>query len=280
MRKSRIKDSVRSFYDRVGWQPGEEGLFQNAQYEDLREVSRDYIQKCHMRVNRYLAHSGKYFLDAGSGPIQYPVYMTYSQGYDYRVCLDISIVALQAARDRVGGHGLYVVGDIANLPFASDVFTDLVSLHAIHHLPAGDYRQAYRELRRALRKKGVAVVVNGWESSRLMNWARLPLRFMERFFGKQPKDPAPAPLQKESTENKPEGTFVNKLDAAELKRRLGDDFPIQIRVWRSVSVRFLRAMIHPALLGRFWLKILFLKEEIFPKFFGEKGQYPLITFTK
>jgi ubiquinone/menaquinone biosynthesis C-methylase UbiE len=53
-----------------------------------------------------------------------------------------------------------------------------------------------------------------------------------------------------------------------------------ISVWRSVSVRFLRAMIHPFLFGRIWLWILFGLEELFPTFFGEKGQYPLITFTK
>ena len=55
---------------------------------------------------------------------------------------------------------------------------------------------------------------------------------------------------------------------------------MEIFVWRSASVRFLRALIHPWLLGRLWLKLLYQLEEKAPRFFGEKGQYPLITFAK
>jgi SAM-dependent methyltransferase len=56
-------------------------------------------------------------LDAGSGPVQWPEYLTYSEGYQYRVCADISIVALEEARHRLGEKGLFVVSDVANLPF-------------------------------------------------------------------------------------------------------------------------------------------------------------------
>ena len=80
------------------------------------------------------------------GPIQYPEYLTYSQGYSYRVCVDISIVALQEARKRIGSRGLYVVADVANLPFRPDVFDGVVSLHTLHHLPPQDHGRAYGEL--------------------------------------------------------------------------------------------------------------------------------------
>ena len=46
------------------------------------------------------------------------------------------------------------------------------------------------------------------------------------------------------------------------------------------QVRFLRALIHPRLGGRFWLRLLFRLEERFPHFFGENGQYPLIVIRK
>src|SRR3989304_2617065 len=99
---SDIKQQVREFYDQVGWQAISKGVYQNATYEDLRPVSREYIHKCHLRVNRHLRPRGKFLLDAGSGPIQYPEYLTYSQGYRYRVCVDISAVALQEARKALG----------------------------------------------------------------------------------------------------------------------------------------------------------------------------------
>ena len=279
MAESKVQQDVRQFYDAVGWQQVSEGVYQNAQYEDLRLVSHEYIHKCHLRVNRHLRHSGKYLLDAGSGPIQYPEYLTYSEGYQYRVCLDISIVALKDARDRIKNHGLFVVADIARLPFRSDVFDDVVSLHTIHHLPTEDYKPAYFGLKRVMKPGATAVVVNGWSDSVFMRIFRFPMRIMEKFIhvGEDRTDdakPAGAITQK------PAGTFVHKLTTTSLRQLLGEDFPIKIAVWRSVSVRFLRAMIQPALLGKFWLKVLYMKEEWFPGFFGEKGQYPLITFKK
>ncbi len=287
MTKVSIKKDVRQFYDQVGWQKISTGVYQNAEYEDLRLVSRAYIHKCHLRVNRHLDHQGKYLLDAGSGPIQYPEYLTYSEGYQYRICLDISIVALKDARERIGNHGLFVVADVANLPFDAEVVDGLVSLHTLHHLTADDYLPAYHELHRVMKNKAKAVVVNGWGDSSLMRFFRYPVLLMERFTKNEKKTKEQVQKSEKTqtktvskSKSKPDGTFVHKLDADGLRELLGKDFPVNITVWRSVSVRFLRAMIQPYLLGRFWLAILFGLEELFPRFFGEKGQYPMITFTK
>ena len=80
--------------------------------------------------------------------------------------------------------------------------------------------------------------------------------------------------------NKPKGTYVTKNTPARLKREIGAEIPVDILVWRSVSVRFLRALIHPRLGGRWFLRILYWLEEHFPHFFGENGQYPLIVLRK
>src|SRR5512135_2236984 len=137
-----IKQQVRQFYDQVGWQAESDGFYQNASYEDLRPVSHEYIHRCHLRVMRHLNPSGRYLLDAGSGPIQYPEYLEYSKGYQYRVCADISLVALQQARKRIGEHGLFVVCDVAHLPFKDHTFDGAVSLHTLHHLPAEQHVRA------------------------------------------------------------------------------------------------------------------------------------------
>jgi len=276
------KQDVRHFYDSIGWQKVSEGTYQNAQYEDLRPVSHAYIHKCHMRINRHLKRPGRYLLDAGSGPIQYPEYLTYSDVYDFRVCLDISIVALEEARDRIGTeHGMFVVADVAALPFRDECFDGIVSLHTLHHLPADDYIPAFHALKRVLRPGATAAIVNGWSDSRFVNFFRKPMLLMERIFRPQKKSTAAQENDgAQKKEKKPSGTFVHKLDADGLRQQLGPEFPIEILVWRSVSVRFLRAMIHPGLLGRFWLWLLYNLEELFPGFFGEKGQYPLIIFSK
>jgi len=274
-----IKDDVRQFYDQVGWQKVSTGMYQNAQYEDLRPVSRDYIHKCHMRINRHIKKDGRYLLDAGSGPIQYPEYLTYSEGYQRRVCLDISLVALLEAKQRIGEHGFFVVGDVSALPFKNECFDAIVSLHTLHHLTEKDYRIAYLDLKRVLDKDGSAVVVNGWHESNFMRQLGLLIRLMERITAKR-EVTLTGQENASPVKQKPQGTFVHKLDADGLREMLGKEFPVRILVWRSVSVRFLRAVIHPSLCGKLLLRVLYWLEEKFPYNFGENGQYPMVIFTK
>lgn len=269
------KQQVREFYDQIGWSQIGEGLYQNARYEDLRPVSREYIHKCHLRVNRHLTRPGDFLLDAGSGPVQWPEYLTYSEGYRFRVCADLSITALREARQRLGEKGLYIVADIANLPFKSDAFDGIVSLHTIHHLPLSEHRRAYLELFRVLKPGKSAVVVNGWHNPLLMRiaepWIRLA-RLLSGRSGKARKDHA--------AEEDPTGTFVEKMTPRWLKNELQGAVNFEIYTWRSLSPRFMRWFVRPQLGGRAFLKMVFWLEERFPRFFGEKGQYPLIVLHK
>lgn len=285
MSGTEVKQQVREFYDQIGWQQEADGFYQNARYEDLRPVSAEYIHRCHLRVTPYLQPAGALLLDAGSGPVQYPEYLTYSKDYHHRVCLDISHRALTEARKRLGDHGLYVVGDVANLPFRKECFDGIVSLHTLHHLPLEEQLKAYEEFYRLLVPGHRAVVVNGWTDSRLMRLAQPLVTLMERtgtwLANRRGKATVPDDQrQKEVKNQKPSGTFVRKLDAGRLRQSLGGRMEIEIRAWRSVSVRFLRAVIHKPLGGKFCLRLLFWLEECFPTYFGEKGQYPLIVIRK
>ncbi len=269
------KQQVREFYDRIGWSQLSDGLYQNARYEDLRPVSREYIHKCHLRVLRHIAARGRFLLDAGSGPVQWPDYLGYSQNYGYRVCADISITALREARARLKEHGLPVVADIANLPFAADVFDGAVSMHAIHHLPLSEHRQAYTELNRVLKPRRAAVVVNGWHNPLLMRLAEpfiAVARFLSGRSAKRKKDWGTEPDQA--------GTFVEKMTPSWLKRELQGVVSFQIYPWRSLSPRFMRWFIRPQLGGAALLRLVFALEERYPRFFGEHGQYPMIAITK
>lgn len=272
-----IKRQVREFYNRVGWKEISEGLYQNARYEDLRPVSQEYIHRCHLRVNRHLSPTGRLLLDAGSGPIQYPEYLEYSRGYQKRVCADISHTALKEARKRLGDKGLYVVADVSWLPFPTDLFDGLVSLHTIHHLPVSEHVDAYLDLYRVLAPGRTAVVVNGWDTSPLMDFfdsikAWLKGRKKNRRFANGRNEMR--------AEGDSRGTFVNKNNPAWLKQALDGRFRYKIRVWRSASTNFLRFFIRPGWGGRYWLCLLFWLEERFPRFFGERGLYPMVVITK
>ncbi len=277
-----VKQQVMDFYNQVGWCEIGDGVYQNATHEDLRPVSRDYIHRCHMRVNRHIKNAGKYLLDAGSGPIQYPEYLEYSKGYEYRVCADISMIALQEARKRIGDHGLFVVADVANLPFRTGSFDGVVSLHTIHHLPLQEQAAGYQEIYRMLADGSSAVVVHGWGRSSFMMFFKRIFNFrqsVKRFLHLS------QPLQKigfeDDTEKQlsqqPGGTYVIKNDAAWLKQTLGKSMPLKIFTWRSVNVWFLRTFIREQWAGRSFLRLLFWLEECFPILFGKIGQYPLIV---
>ncbi|MBC8506404.1 MAG: class I SAM-dependent methyltransferase [Anaerolineales bacterium] len=284
--ETEIKQNVREFYDKVGWQEVSEGIYQNARYEDLRPVSHEYIHRCHMRVLRHLKAEGKYLLDAGSGPIQYPEYLEYSKGYKFRVCADISHVALKDACKRTGEHGLCVVADVANLPFKPGVFEGIVSLHTIHHLPSDEHISAYQELYRVLAKECQVVVVNGWGEALIpqllaapMRWTNRGIGILRRVFGIAPPV-HPAKPKTDAEENKPKSTFVRKYGATWLKSQLTPLMHFEIYVWRGVSVKHLRTFIHQGFGGRLLLRLLFWLEDLFPHFFGEKGQYPMFVIRK
>jgi ubiquinone/menaquinone biosynthesis C-methylase UbiE len=262
----------------------DDGFYQNARYEDLRLVSREYIHKCHLRVNRYISQAGKFLLDAGSGPVQWPDYLTYSDGYQYRLCVDTSIVALKEARKRLGNKGLYVVSDVAALPFMTDAFDGLVSLHTLHHIPPEEQPAAYEGLVRVLKPGKSGVVVNAWSSPQLMKKMQPLVLIMDRVNGVvnrvvKKKESHP-PNSNETQKLKPTGTFTLHVTPEWLKERLNGKVDFQIRVWRSVSIRFLRSVIQPWLCGRLWLKLLFWLEDRNPVYYGENGQYPLIVIRK
>ncbi len=269
------KQQVREFYDQIGWSQVGEGLYQNARYEDLRPVSRDYIHKCHLRVNRHLSPSGDFLLDAGSGPVQWPEYLTYSENYRYRLCADISITAVKEARTKLGERGLYVVADIANLPFKSDAFDGEVSMHAIHHLPLSEHKRAYLELQRVLKPECSAVVVNGWHNPFLMRLAEPFINLGRLLSGrglKRKKDWA--------EEDDQAGTFIEKLTPGWLKQELKGAVDYKVYPWRSLSPRFMRWFVRPWLGGKAFLRLIFWLEERFPRFFGRYGQYPMIVIRK
>jgi ubiquinone/menaquinone biosynthesis C-methylase UbiE len=282
MTEPNIKLQVREFYDQVGWKKEADGLYQNAHYEDLREVSAEYIHRCHMRIPRHLKSKGRYLLDAGSGPVQYQEYIDYLRGFQFRVCADISITALKEARERLGESGLYVVADIANLPFQQEIFEGVMSMHTIHHLPIKEHQRAYDELYRVLGKGCTATVVNGWTGSNLTGWLENSIRKIRRARKKQLRKNRIREYSQEGSidEPKAKGTFVQKNNPAWLKSLLDGRIPYRILVWRSASVFILRNFIHPWLGGKWLLRLLYALEERFPRFFGLNGQYPLVIITK
>ncbi|MGH7717218.1 MAG: class I SAM-dependent methyltransferase, partial [Gemmatimonadaceae bacterium] len=275
---------VQSFYDQIGWQE-EEGVFTDTRlFEDLRAVSRSYVHKCHLRVQRHLPARGKYLLDAASGPVHFPEYREYSREFEARICVDLSFAALRAARRNLGDRGIYLLADITNLPLADGTVDAAISLHTIYHVARDAQAKAFGELRRVIRPGSSAVVVYTWPARKSLArrtleapvrgaafLANLPRRVVRRVrrlvTGTAPPPPDDAPVGP--------NLYFHAFTYAELRRMLahtGADF----LVWRSVSLDFLKRFAHERFLGGPLLALIYQAEELFPRLCGRIGQYPLI----
>ncbi len=283
------KKNVKYFYDHVGWQTGGgEGVFVDAlKFEDLRPVSRDYIYKCHMRVNRYLKPNGKFILDVASGPIQYPEYLTYSSNFDIRMCVDISFVALKEARKKLGDKGIYLLADITNLPLKDNLIDAVVSLHTIYHVPENEQSKAFHEIFRVLKPGTSAVIVYSWGiHSYFMKVMlspfyiiRAPLklfRVFKIFIRKKLTQRKNLKSEKSSEDSRPK-LYFHAHNYRWFKKNLGFEF--DILVWRSVSVPFLKTYIR-SFFGKQVLALIYWLEEIFPHIAGRLGHYPMFVIKK
>ena len=56
--------------------------------------------------------------------------------------------------------------------------------------------------------------------------------------------------------------------------------PYKLKVWRSLSVHFMRYYLHSWLFGKKVLDWVWAKEEKEPDVCGRKGEYPMLVFEK
>jgi ubiquinone/menaquinone biosynthesis C-methylase UbiE/uncharacterized protein YbaR (Trm112 family) len=269
------KKLVQDFYNQRGWHTDEAGNYEDAViFEDLRDVSKEYLKKCHDRVSRFLNSSGKYMLDAASGALQYKDYLQYSANYKYRVCVDLSFQALSEVKRKLGDKAVCVLCDMTNMPFKDDVMDGFVSLNTVYHIPKDEQVTAIKELYRVLASNGKGVVVYDWyKHSPWMNFWLLPFR--GAVFIKNRIGDAFRKIGGSKTQHKMLYFYAHNYDY--FKNNLP---PFKLKVWRSVSVPFMKAYIHPWLFGKQILNWLYNKEENEAEKCGLKGEYPMLVFEK
>lgn len=106
---------------------------------------------------------GARVLDAGCGAGRV-VLETLESEFE-TVGLDLSVAQLALASDRVGSAAL-VRGDVVRLPFATDTFDALCSLHTVIHVPREHHEAVFAEFARVCRPGAAflfAVGAGAWE---------------------------------------------------------------------------------------------------------------------
>jgi ubiquinone/menaquinone biosynthesis C-methylase UbiE len=281
------KAIVRDFYESFGWGADTTGTYNDtAAFVDLRPVLSSYYHDTQMRVRRFLKPAGTYFLDAGSGPLSQAEYLLYSADYTYRVCVDLSARALREARRRLDTHGLYIVGDLGNLPFREGTFDAVLASHVLYHLPELEQAGAVQELYRTLTRGGTCVIIYIWPASLITKMRERSARALLSLL-------TVLPVRSRAVGHTGSGDGVRNTSVARvpplyfhphgydgIRRALPKHWETDIRVWRSVGIAFTKALVADNFLGAALLRIIYWLEEVFPHALARLGRYPTIVIRK
>lgn len=248
------ESAVRNFYDDVGWRIASSGHTHDAEAaEDLRSAASAYVTRCRSKLVEHLPDEGDLLLDAGSGPIQYPEYLTYSDRFRRRICVDLSQRALVEAREKLGSEkGVYINTSITRLPFADASADAVVSLHVIYHVPAEDQALAVFELLRVCRPGSPILVVYS-NPNRPLAWVRRLLRRTPH-----PRNPY--------------------FHAYPLKwwRRFEATAAVEMLPWRLLTAGESRRLIPDNRFGERVFRLIAWLESSFPRAALHLGAYPMI----
>lgn len=259
-----IKDSLKIYEDTAKW-------------VDYREVSSAYMRTAFTRASKFYAPAGKYLLDIASGPIGLPEYMHLCDGYEYRVCVDISVNALIQAKtniERAGKKGIYICGDITNIPIVDNVVDTVLSQHTLYHIPKDEQKTAVNEMYRVAKVDSRIVIIyswfyHSWFMNLSLNIVQL-YRILRHFAGKAYVRLFRSKSRLYFYPHSP-GWFKRSFD-------FSDD--IEFKCWRSTNKYFMNLYIHPWLGGKSFLTWLSRMEDKHSRFMSTFGEYPAIVITK
>lgn len=248
-----------------------------AKWVDQREVSSDYFHVTHSRTSKFYVPQGKHFLDIASGPVSVQEYMDLSNGYEYHICIDISVNALLLARDnfrKAGKEGIFICGDITNIPLQDNLCDTVISQHTLYHVPKDEQAKAVNELYRVAQAGGRIVIIYSWFFRSL--FMNLALHFIQlyriarhlagkiyvRLFKSRPR------------------LYFYAHSYRWFKTSFRFSGQIEVYCWSSVNKYFLDLYVHNWLGGKKFLKWLAKMEDKHSQLMGRIGEYPAIVITK
>jgi len=174
-------NKVEKFYTTIGWK-NTDGNSQDAiLWEDLRYCAVDYVSNCRKRIAKFLPLSGDFILDMASGPIQYPEYLDYHKNFKKRHCVDLSQIALDQAKNKIGNKGEYHCGSFFDIEFQKNYFDCCISLHTIYHMDKDLQENAVRKLLEIAKVNAPVIVVYSNPYNLIFRF----VRFRNKLFGKK-----------------------------------------------------------------------------------------------
>jgi ubiquinone/menaquinone biosynthesis C-methylase UbiE len=260
---------ISKFYNTEGWLEVNGNTEDAYRFEDLRYNSSEYVSKCRLRLLKHIPKKGNNFLDMASGPIQYKEYLKYSEGYDKRHCVDLSIDALNNAKTKIGTHGEFHHGSFFDIKFESNYFDCSISVHTIYHMDKEMQSIAVKKLIDITKEKCPIIIIYSNPNSIVNKFSNSFIaNFIRRFSN--------------TKNNQKENKTSLYFHAHDLKwwDQFKDYADIKIYPWRSFDSDYQKRLFPNNIFGKIMFKILFFLENTFPNYFARKLQYPMIVLIK
>jgi SAM-dependent methyltransferase len=262
------QQEVRDFYESTGWEYVGEVSQDALINENLTHVASEYVSKVRLRIRENIG-SGKAILDVGSGPIQYPEYLAYSDNFETRVCVDLSKKALEIAKKRIGEKGRTVEGDFLKLPqFPEAPFDGAALINVLYHVEKSNQNLLVRKILDNLNQGSRLVVVYSDAGTLSARLTGASLRMKRLVKG----------IWEEGNSSKNENPIYFYRHRSQFWRQFEDVSRIEIRAWRTFSPPLEKLFFKKMFFGRYFLRILYKLEKI--NFWAKIAEYQLIVITK
>jgi ubiquinone/menaquinone biosynthesis C-methylase UbiE/uncharacterized protein YbaR (Trm112 family) len=272
--------TVKSFYDGFGWKKNEEGKYNdNKLFVNQENASDDYMEFSSKRVNQFLNEKGDYILDIASGPVYQSEYKEFSQSFKNRICIDVSITALEEAQENLKEqNAIFILGDITNIPLKPESCDNVISMHTLYHVPKNKQIEGVNELVRVCKSNSNVVIAYNWGwHSTLMNLALFPSRFFRLF--RRLKKIIPNKNRKKGDKTLSELYFYSHSRRFFNKNK-SPNTQIRYSVLRSLHMNFISLYLSNNDRSKRILDRIFKLEDKHATFFGKHGAFPLIILEK
>ena len=267
------KRVVKDFYEHYGWEKTKDGVYKDSTaFVALSPVARGYTERCNLRVRDLFERGGRYFLDAGSGAIPWPEYMRFHEGFQVRICCDLSRAALLEAKRKLGDNGRYVLADLTRLPFKDGAVDGAVANHVFYHIPADEQSNAFNELGRVLSPGSKGAVTYCWDTAPLARFLAKAFRGLELLTGGRAGEPG---ASSSADEARPKLYFHPHTRQWFVSQPW--PFRYELRCFRLIDNWLMQRYFRDTWLWRSVVNGLLLLQRAFPRFTGKYGQYPLIV---
>lgn len=270
---------VKAFYEDYGWKRDEDGRFHDSVlFIEQKTAVEEYYLTTMQRLSTFLEPRGRYLLDVASGPVFQPENQAFSANFDKRICVDITFRALVEARRNIGDEkGIFINGDITNLPLVDGICDNAMSIHTLYHVPQELQETAVKELVRVSKAGSNVVILYNWAwHSWLMNVLLLPVRAVK----------AVKRLYRYLTVSAKERWLSGGLyffpHTPAWFERIGRELGLQVSFSALTSIHqdFVKYYVHDRFGGAKLLRFVKKMEEKHPRYLGRHGAFGFVVLKK